>query len=784
MAAAVLPYEATEAAGRQRFDIPGGRLGDALVALGRQGSVNIGVSDPALANERVRRLTGTHTVQEALRLLLRGTDGRYVAIDSITFQVVRRAPTTSARQVTRKPRTTRTSSPVTPPGAGVPEDIVVIAAKRPIRSAVFPGSADILEGDDHTPDGGLHGSDALVARLPTLTSTHLGPGRNKLFIRGIADLSFSGPTQSTVGQYLGEARLTYNAPDPDLRLVDFDRIEILSGPQGTLYGTGSLGGIIRLVPNAPRLDTVEASLSAGAANTWHGAPGAESAGVLNLPIVQDQAAIRLVAYGSSEGGYIDDLQRDLDDVNRTEILGGRAALRSDIGGGWLVDVGLTGQRIRGKDAQSADRDAPNLTRRSAVRQDYSNGYLLGDVVVSREWNDLRLVSAVGVVRQELDERFDATRLDAPMVFDQESDFNLLSFETRLSHQKAGGAGDWLAGVSFVRNRSEQLREFGDPEAPQPQPGVVNLVTEGALFGQATIQLGGGVSGTGGGRLVYSRLSGSVPGVPPESSAAMEAAAAKRSSATFLPSFSLSASPASGLFLFLRYEESFRPGGIGLVGSAVRRFDRDSLATVEAGARLTPPGGNIDASILLAFTRWHDIQAAIIDISSQVITANIGDGRIFTIDAKLDWKLTGNVTLEAAAIINDSLVTDPRELSIGNSEHKGPLPNVARVNGRFSATYEAEVPGLGELQLSAAARYVGRSRLGIAGVLAREQGDWFDLSVGARLESGGHRFSLGVSNLFDNVGNRFAFGSPYLLWQAGQITPLRPRTLRIGWQVRF
>ncbi|WP_163278767.1 Plug domain-containing protein, partial [Enterobacter hormaechei] len=73
-------------------------------------------------------------------------------------------------------------------------------------------------------------------RVASLASTHLGPGRNKLFIRGIADSSFVGPTQATVGQYWGNSRITYSAPDPDLKLYDIGRVEVLEGPQGTLYG--------------------------------------------------------------------------------------------------------------------------------------------------------------------------------------------------------------------------------------------------------------------------------------------------------------------------------------------------------------------------------------------------------------------------------------------------------------------------------------------------------------------------------------------------------------------
>ena len=67
---------------------------------------------------------------------------------------------------------------------------------------------------------GARGSEAVLDRLPMLASTSLGPGRNKIYIRGVADSSFNGPSQSIVGQYLGDVRLTFNAPDPDLQLYD------------------------------------------------------------------------------------------------------------------------------------------------------------------------------------------------------------------------------------------------------------------------------------------------------------------------------------------------------------------------------------------------------------------------------------------------------------------------------------------------------------------------------------------------------------------------------------
>src|SRR3546814_20550030 len=103
--------------------------------------------------------------------------------------------------------------------------------RRPPRSKrmyiLFPSTTLFrsLDGGDLA-FGGERGMDSILSRTASVSSTHLGPGRNKLFIRGIADSSFTGPTQSTVGQYFGDIRLSYNAPDPDLRLYDIDNVEI------------------------------------------------------------------------------------------------------------------------------------------------------------------------------------------------------------------------------------------------------------------------------------------------------------------------------------------------------------------------------------------------------------------------------------------------------------------------------------------------------------------------------------------------------------------------------
>lgn len=798
------------------LDLPAGRLGDAIVALGRQAGVSIGVSDPVLAGRHVPAVRGRLTVEIALARMLGGSDARPVAVDAGIYRIVRRSPPRPASIGALPGPRVRPSPP--PPEPLELDPIVVTGSRRHMLLSTYPGGVEIVDGEDPDLAGGSRGSEALVSRVLALSSTHFGSGRDKLFIRGIADSSFTGPTQATAGQYLGETRLNYNAPDPDLRLYDIDRIEILEGPQGTLYGAGSLGGVIRAVPNPPDPRRIEGSVALAASASQHGDPGADFAGMLNLPLAADRLALRVVGYGATDGGYIDDTRRGLQDVNRVRTVGARAALRLESEDGWTVDLGAAAQRIRGEDAQFADRDAPPLTRESAIAQPFGSDYLLADFTVGRNWGQTRLVSAFGFVRHRIDEVFDATIGDQPpRVFAQEANVRLLSWESRLSGNK--GPYSWVVGASLLSNRSELRRLSGPAADPvpvdlggngfatvtpyagrvielmpgaaqpsliafaMPRAGVRNGIEEGALFGEASLPLASDIILTGGIRFSYSRLSGTALDAPLLASQPLFGAHASRGETAVLPSVGLSWTPRPNLLVYARYQEGFRPGGLSVSDFFVQRFRNDQLSTLEAGLRYGRPGaGTWDFSAAAAFTRWSDIQADTIDVVGFPTTANIGDGRILTLEARVGWRPLPGLGFEAAAIANDSRVTNPFP---GIDIVSGfPLPNVADFSARFAAHYQARLaPGYG-LRLNGTLRYTGSSVLGVGPVLGSPQGEVLEIGVGARLEHGPHAFTLAVNNLLDEAGNRFAMGSPFTLYQKPQVTPLRPRSLRIGWQIQF
>lgn len=765
------------AAADARFDIPAGRLSDSLIALAEQAGITIGLGDPALASLRARPLRGRMTVAAALERLLAGSGYRYEYVDARAVRIVR-AP---ARRPPASPRPVPPPPPSAPPAPPQPE-IIVTASKQGVALDRFGGTVHLLGlSNEESGRFGVRGSDSILDRLPMLASTSLGPGRNKIYIRGVADSSFNGPSQSIVGQYLGDVRLTFNAPDPDLNLYDIARVEVLEGPQGTLYGTGALGGILRLVPNAPDLSNPSASASTGLLSTRHGAGGADGAFMVNLPLAAGRLALRAVGYGSTDGGYIDDLGRGRRDVNRTNIYGGRITLLWDAGDGWRIEAGALAQYLAGRDGQYAMRGLPPLSRRSALPQPFDNDYQLGQVTIRKSWSGVELVSATGIVRHSLESRFDATGFagtTGPQLYVENVGITLITNETRLSQPNARGEG-WVAGWSLVHDVDRIRRTLGPPAAPQPIAGVRNDVGEAALFGQYSFALGSRVTATLGGRVTLSRNVGMALDVSGE-------AEPDRTDFRPSPTAAITWRPADGLLLYARGQQGFRAGGLAIAGSgsgsATQRFDSDSLTSLEAGFRLGRAGGRFHLDAAFSYARWADIQADLIDARGLPYTTNIGNGRIYGVEANASWQLAPGLGIEAAAFINESALSDPDPAFAAAQDRD--LPNIPGAGGRAAAHLRTALSPRLTLAIDGSVRYVGRSHLGIGAPIDLVQGGFVEAEIGGRLDFGRFGLSLDVDNVGDARGNRFSFGNPFGVANGLQTTPLRPRTVRLGLDAAF
>jgi outer membrane receptor protein involved in Fe transport len=187
------------------------------------------------------------------------------------------------------------------------EEVVVTAEKRTSTVQATPFSVTALTGSQLTSEG-VTGLASLAGDTPGISIRSSGPGQTELEMRG---LSSSGGSAPTVGFYIDDVPLTPPAAslngkvvvDPDL--FDLNRVEVLRGPQGTLYGSGSMGGTIKLVTNQPDLHTFSTQVHAILSSTNQGGlnPGGDVA--LNMPLIDDKLAIRLVATEKYTSGWVD-----------------------------------------------------------------------------------------------------------------------------------------------------------------------------------------------------------------------------------------------------------------------------------------------------------------------------------------------------------------------------------------------------------------------------------------------------------------------------------------------
>ena len=192
------------------------------------------------------------------------------------------------------------------------QEITVTATRRsqsmqdvPIAMQAFTGQAlqqlNISTFDDY------------IKYLPNVTSANNGPGQNEIFMRGLSAGAQPSQGSGSTGLYPNVAIYFDNQSGQlpnrnlDIYAADIDRIEVLEGPQGTLFGSGAEAGAIRYITNAPKLNVTEGNVTAGYGVTAHGDPNSNVTAVLNLPLIADTMAVRAVIYNDRRGGYIDNV---------------------------------------------------------------------------------------------------------------------------------------------------------------------------------------------------------------------------------------------------------------------------------------------------------------------------------------------------------------------------------------------------------------------------------------------------------------------------------------------
>jgi iron complex outermembrane receptor protein len=155
--------------------------------------------------------------------------------------------------------------------------------------------------------------DDFIKYLPNVTAANTGPGQSSIFMRGLSTTPVGVQGSGSVGGfpsvavYLDEQSGALPGRNLDVYAADLERIEVLEGPQGTLFGAGAESGVMRYITNKPKIDVTEGNVEAAYETTAHGDPSSNVQGVLNLPLISEKLALRAVVYTDSRGGYINNI---------------------------------------------------------------------------------------------------------------------------------------------------------------------------------------------------------------------------------------------------------------------------------------------------------------------------------------------------------------------------------------------------------------------------------------------------------------------------------------------
>ena len=199
---------------------------------------------------------------------------------------------------------------------GAIEEIVVTSRKKTENLQDVPVSVSTLT-EEKLEESGINTFEDYLLQLPGVTAGGSGPGQNTIYIRGLASTTPNLTTAGVAGLapnvsfYLDEQPLAQPGRNLDVYAADVARIEVLAGPQGTLFGASSQAGVVRMITNKPKQGVSESNFEIEYRHMPDGDTGSKVEGMINVPI-SDTTALRFVAYKDERGGYIDQVAGQLD----------------------------------------------------------------------------------------------------------------------------------------------------------------------------------------------------------------------------------------------------------------------------------------------------------------------------------------------------------------------------------------------------------------------------------------------------------------------------------------
>ena len=279
------------------------------------------------------------------------------------------------------------------------EVIVVTAQKREQSVLEVPFSISAVSQDE-IEAAGVNSMADIFRRVPSLAIIDQGAARKNVIIRGIqTDTS----TESSVNDvYLDEQRITSVIATADPRTFDMERVEVLRGPQGTLFGGGSFSGTMRYITNRANVSEFETNVAASLSSTAEAAGANHSFdGMVNIPVVEDRFAVRLVGYSATDSGYLSNSLLGFDDVAGIDNNGARIGLRWTPNDRLTIDYKYLFQDLQQNgfpEARGADPDALEQGGVTLTEERLTSKLRISDLTWNYDLDFATLTSATGYLQ--------------------------------------------------------------------------------------------------------------------------------------------------------------------------------------------------------------------------------------------------------------------------------------------------------------------------------------------------------------------------------------------------
>jgi iron complex outermembrane recepter protein len=635
--------------------------------------------------------------------------------------------------------------------ASFSENVTVTAQKREEPIVNVPMAMTAISGGDSVALLGAKSLQDFAPLVPGLQSTSQKPGESYQNLRGISTGSIN--TSVSVASYVDDTPLGSSSAfaqasrfSADPNPFDVQRIEVLKGPQGTLYGASSLGGLIKYVMAQPNLKQVQGKVEFGVdAVGGHGQGGTVRA-MLNVPVARDVFAIRVSGFRVAGPGYIDNITTAAKNINTSVSEGARVAGLWSPSKAFSLRFTSDYNKLKVDDANTVWADVKTV---KPVSGDLEAGKILAEPLDASSWTEnvtaeydfswAHLLSSTSYQKNDVQSWYDASNLYGvlygPIVGGNATLFwmgpqvSKTTEELRLTSPGKGSV-DWVAGLFFTHEKAQlpenmdQYNYSGGTLTPVFS-GLLSVtihstLTEIAGFGDLTYRFNPSFDVQGGLRYSgitqdYSQVDFKVAGVKviPDMSAS-----SKQTKATFLGTARYHFKQS---MLYGRVATGYRPGGPNVVitgvSAAPPTFESDSLVNYEFGWKGEARRGSFDYGISAFRINWRDMQVVGIDpvtgfgfydnggrahsqgLEVAFAVRPIRGLRLGLSGALLDAVIDEDIPVNGVtAVKGDRLPMAPKAAFTGTADYDRPIANGVSAFAGFTLTYTGARRSVFENQL--------------------------------------------------------------------------------------